>query len=118
MWYSKHILCFTFVFVFLRKQITNVRDMGAPKNENLERLSDKRVDRIREVMNDRKMTIQKLADKSGLSYAHTNKILNGRMPLKPNLLEKIAIKGLGLPLSFFEEVTIESNQKPKTSKTN
>lgn len=90
--------------------------MGAPKNENLERLSDKRVDRIREVMNDRKMTIQKLADKSGLSYAHTNKILNGRMPLKPNLLEKIAIKGLGLPLSFFEEVTIESNQKPKTSK--
>lgn len=90
--------------------------MGAPKKENLERLSDKRVDRIREVMNDRKMTIQKLADKSGLSYAHTNKILNGRMPLKPNLLEKIAMKGLGLPLSFFEEVTIESNQKPKTSK--
>lgn len=90
--------------------------MAAPKKENLERLSDKRVDRIREVMNDRKMTIQKLADKSGLSYAHTNKILNGRMPLKPNLLEKIAMKGLGLPLSFFEEVTIENNQKPKTSK--
>ena len=52
--------------------------MAAPKKENLERLSDKRVDRIREVMDDRKMTIQKLADKSGLSYAHTNKILNGR----------------------------------------
>lgn len=90
--------------------------MGAPKKENLERLSDKRVDRIREVMNDRKMTIQKLADKSGLSYAHTNKILNGRMPLKPNLLEKIAMKGLGLPLSFFEEVTIDNSQKPKKSK--
>ena len=90
--------------------------MAAPKKENLERLSDKRVDRIREVMNDRKMTIQKLADKSGLSYAHTNKILNGRMPLKPNLLEKIAMKGLGLPLSFFEEVTIENKRKPKTRK--
>lgn len=69
--------------------------MGAPKKQNLERISDKRVDRIREVMNDRKMTIQKLADNSGLSYAHTNKILKGRMPLKPNLLEKIAINGFG-----------------------
>lgn len=92
--------------------------MAAPKKENLERLSDKRVDRIREVMNERKMTIQKLADKSGLSYAHTNKILNGRMPLKPNLLEKIAIKGLGLPPSFFEEVTIENNRKPRKGKKN
>ena len=85
--------------------------MAAPKKEGLERIADKRVDRIREVMSDRKMTIQKLADKSGLSYAHTNKILNGRMPLKPNLLEKIAVKGLGLPLSFFEMVTIENKRK-------
>lgn len=85
--------------------------MAAPKKEGLERIADKRVDRIREVMNDRKMNIQKLADKSGLSYAHTNKILNGRMPLKPNLLEKIAVKGLGLPLSFFEMVTIENKRK-------
>ena len=90
--------------------------MAAPKKEGLERIADKRIDRIREVMNDREMTILKLADKSGLSYAHTNKILNGRMPLKPNLLEKIAVKGLGLPLSFFEEVTIDNNQKPKKSK--
>ena len=89
--------------------------MAAPKKENLKRLSDPRVDRIWEVMNQRKMTIADLAKKSGLSYAHTNKVLNGVMELKPNLLEKIAVKGLKLPLSFFDEVTIENNRKPRSS---
>lgn len=90
--------------------------MSAPKKENLKRLSDPRVDRIWEVMNQRKMTIADIAKKSGLSYAHTNKVLNGVMELKPNLLEKIAVKGLKLPLSFFDEVTIENKLKPKESK--
>ena len=92
--------------------------MGAPKKENLERISDPRVDRIREVMKDRKMSIAKLSDKAKISYAHLNKVLNGVMELTPNFLQKIAVDGLNLPSSFFEEVTIETKRKPKSSKDN
>lgn len=88
----------------------------AHKKEGLERISDPRVDRIWEVMKERKMTITELSKKAKTTFAHTNKVLNGRMPLKPNFLEKLAIDGLGLPPSFFEEVKIENKQKPKTRK--
>lgn len=92
--------------------------MSAPLNDGTKRpfINDPRLARIREVMEERKLNIMKLSQKTEISYAHLNKVLNGVMELNPTLLEKIALKGLNLPPSFFEEVTIENNQKPKTRK--
>ncbi len=89
----------------------------ANKKENLSRISDPRVDRIWDVMKERHLSIKQLADKAQLSYSHTNKVLNGMKALKLDILEKIAVNGLGLPITYFEDGRdLKKDQKPLTRK--
>lgn len=85
------------------------------KKEGLERITDPRVDRIWEVMNERKLNVRKVADKSNLSYAHLNKVLNGLKTLRLDVLQQIA-DGLKLPIEFFLDSDISSERKPKQNK--
>ena len=62
------------------------------------------------------MSIKQLSDKAKLSYAHTNKVLNGIKTLKLDILEKIAVQGLGLPTEYFIETEIENGLKVRSTK--
>ena len=87
----------------------------AHKQENIKRISDSRVQKVWEVMHDRKLNLTKLAALSSISYAHLNKVMNGVKVLNLDVLEQIA-KGLKLPLEYFLESNIENDRLPKPRK--
>ena len=54
--------------------------------------------RIKTILFNRRITQTELAEKSGISFGTLNRILNGKLELKPNTLDKIA-SGLGVEIS-------------------
>ena len=84
----------------------------AKRKEEIERIEDKRVDRIREVMASRKVKIAELAKGMGSDYAHLNKVLNGIKPLVPKTLQAIA-GHLQLPIEYFTNDGAITIKQPK-----
>ena len=84
----------------------------AKRKEEIERIEDKRVDRIREVMASRKVKIAELAKGMGSDYAHLNKVLNGIKPLVPKTLQAIA-GHLQLPVEYFTNDGAITIKQPK-----
>ena len=84
----------------------------ANKQQNKDRIVDPKVDRIWEVMREKKLNIKKLEELSGVSYVHLNKVLNGIKPLTFPILERIANNGFNLPLEYFLDNDIANDLTP------
>ena len=86
----------------------------ANKKEGTERkyANDPKVAKILEEMREKKMTIVDLANKSGVSYVHLNKVLNGIKSLTFPIFEKIANNGFNLPMEYFLEDNLTNDLEP------
>lgn len=60
------------------------------------------IEKIKRYLSESNITQSKLAKLSGLSFGTLNRILNGKQPLMPNTLKKLA-DGLGVSVSDLEE---------------
>lgn len=85
----------------------------ANKKEGIKRIIDPKVDKIWEIMREKKLNITKLAEKSKLSYGYLNKVLNGVKPLRLDILPQIA-EGLKYPIEYFLESKVYVDEKPKS----
>lgn len=79
--------------------------------------NDPRVDKIWEVMKEKKLNIMKLQKETkkqgaSVSYVHLNKVLNGIKPLSYDILEKIA-RALKYPTEYFFDTKVYTHNKPK-----
>ena len=85
----------------------------AHRKQGKDRISDPRVDRIKEYLREKKMTLQKLVDLTNLSYPHVCNMMNGRKALTLDVLDRIST-GLKLPIEYFLDSEENNDRKPLT----
>ncbi len=90
----------------------------ANKQQDRNRINDPKVDKVWELMRERKLNITNLAKLTKergaeISYVHLNKVLNGVKPLSFDILERIA-QTFMYPTEYFLETKVYVEEMPKS----